>query len=83
MTPYCAVFGPIGWQELLLILAVVLLVFGPRRLPEIAEALGNSIRKFRSATSNATDEVKRELDAAAQDKAHDPERKSPQESEKP
>lgn len=54
--------GMAGWSELLLILALALILFGPKRLPEIAEAMGKSIRKFKSATRDATDEVKRELD---------------------
>ena len=56
--------GMAGWSELLLILALVLILFGPRRLPEIAEAMGKSIRKFKSATRDAKDEVKREIDEA-------------------
>jgi len=67
MMNFCALIGPIGWPELLVILGLVLIVFGPRRLPEIAEAFGKSIKKFRKATSSATNEVKRELDAAKQD----------------
>ena len=58
--------GVTGGWELLLILALVLILFGPKRLPEIAEAMGKSIRKFKSATSNATDEVKREIQDAGQ-----------------
>ena len=58
--------GVTGGWELLLILALVLILFGPKRLPEIAEAMGKSIRKFKSATSNATDEVKREINDAGQ-----------------
>ena len=58
--------GGIGWWELILILALVLILFGPRRLPEIAEAMGKSIRKFKSATKDATSEVQRELDDAKQ-----------------
>ena len=56
--------GMAGWSELLLILALALILFGPKRLPEIAEAMGKSIRKFKSATQDATDGVKRELDDA-------------------
>jgi len=67
MTPFIAFIGGIGWQELIVILALVLVVFGPRRLPEIAESFGKSIRKFKSATRNATDDVKRELDDISQD----------------
>ena len=63
MNPIFAIIpGMAGWSELLLILALTLILFGPKRLPEIAEAMGKSIRKFKSATSSATDEVKRELD---------------------
>ncbi|MDR1856896.1 MAG: twin-arginine translocase TatA/TatE family subunit [Desulfovibrio sp.] len=43
-------FG-IGMQELLLILVVVLLVFGAKRLPEIGGGLGRAIRNFRRATT--------------------------------
>ena len=56
--------GMAGWSELLLILALALILFGPKRLPEIAEAMGKSIRKFKSATQDATEGVKRELDDA-------------------
>jgi TatA/E family protein of Tat protein translocase len=73
MSPVVAFLGPIGWPELLVILGLVLIVFGPRRLPEIAEALGKSIRKFKSATKNAGDEVKKELDAARKDLKDPPE----------
>jgi sec-independent protein translocase protein TatA len=66
MTTYFAIIGPIGWPELLVILGLVLVIFGPRRLPEIAEALGKSIRKFRESTHNASNEVRKELDQASQ-----------------
>jgi sec-independent protein translocase protein TatA len=41
----------VGPFELILILAVVLLVFGPGKLPEIGKAVGNSFREFKDATS--------------------------------
>jgi Tat protein translocase TatB subunit len=49
-------FG-IGMPELVLILAVALIVLGPRRLPEIARALGKGMAEFR----RTTDELKEEL----------------------
>lgn len=61
MHSFLAFFGPIGWPELLVILVLVLVVFGPRRLPEIADAMGKSIRKFRDSSREATREVQREL----------------------
>ncbi len=50
-------FG-LGMQELLLILAVALLVLGPKKLPEIARALGRATREFR----RATDDLKRDFE---------------------
>lgn len=52
-------FG-IGMPELVLILVVALIVLGPRRLPEIARALGKSMAEFR----RATEEIKEELESA-------------------
>ena len=75
MNPNLAIIpGMAGWSELLLILALALILFGPKRLPEIAEAMGKSIRKFKSATRNATDEVKRELDDVSRELKDDPPR---------
>lgn len=50
--------GPIGWSELLIILIIVLIIFGPRKLPEVAEAFGKSIRVFKKAAREVHDEVK-------------------------
>ncbi len=55
-------FG-IGMPELLLILAVALIVLGPKKLPEIARSLGRGLAEFR----RTTDDVKREMQAAADD----------------
>ncbi len=46
-----------GWNELVVILVIVLVIFGPRRLPELAEAFGKSIRKFKSASREVEEEV--------------------------
>lgn len=45
-------FGRLGMQELILILALVLLIFGPKRLPEIGKSIGRGLREFRSATKD-------------------------------
>ena len=45
----------IGPGELILILAVILVVFGPGKLPEIGAAVGRSFREFRKATSDVVD----------------------------
>jgi TatA/E family protein of Tat protein translocase len=48
-------FG-IGMPELLLILAVALIVLGPKKLPELARALGKGLAEFRRATDELKDE---------------------------
>jgi TatA/E family protein of Tat protein translocase len=47
----------IGWTELLIILFLVLLFFGPKRLPELAEALGKSIARFKKASQDMRNEI--------------------------
>ena len=69
-----AFIGGLGWPEILVIGLVVLLVFGPRRLPEIAEAFGASIKKFKRSTQDVKDEVRREIDSAPKSKDEDPPR---------
>ena len=51
-------FGSIGMPELLIILLVVLLLFGAKRLPELARGLGKGIREFKDATKNVEKEFK-------------------------
>jgi TatA/E family protein of Tat protein translocase len=50
--------GGIGFQELLIIFLLVLLLFGAKRLPEVGKALGRGIREFKKATK----EVQRDVD---------------------
>jgi len=57
MGPF-ALIGPLGTTELIIILIIVLLIFGPRKLPEVAEAFGKSIQKFKKAARDVQDEVK-------------------------
>jgi sec-independent protein translocase protein TatA len=49
--------GTPGPVELIIILVIVLLIFGAGKLPQIGDALGKSIRNFKSATSGKTDTV--------------------------
>ncbi|RME45104.1 MAG: TatA/E family twin arginine-targeting protein translocase [Chloroflexi bacterium] len=55
-------FG-LGPAEVILVLIIALIVFGPGRLPEIGQALGKSIREFREASSEITQELSREIEA--------------------
>ncbi len=49
-------FG-IGTTELLVILFIILLVFGSKKLPELAQGLGKGIREFKKATNEIQDEL--------------------------
>lgn len=49
--------GPLGWSELLIIFFIILIIFGPRKLPEVADALGKSIQKFKKASREVQDEI--------------------------
>lgn len=44
-------FGKIGLPELILILVIALIIFGPRKLPEIGKSIGRGLREFRQATT--------------------------------
>jgi sec-independent protein translocase protein TatA len=55
-------FRQIGPLEIILILAVLLLLFGAKRLPEIGKSMGKSLREFKSATKGLADDVKSGLD---------------------
>ena len=50
--------GSLGPFELILIFLAVLLLFGAKRIPEIARGLGKGIREFKSATKEITDEFR-------------------------
>jgi|YelNatPaOPRAMG01_1025707.scaffolds.fasta_scaffold00079_39 sec-independent protein translocase protein TatA len=48
--------GSIGFQELLLILFILLIIFGGKKLPELAHGLGKSIREFKKAMKEPDEE---------------------------
>lgn len=48
--------GRFGPMELIIIFAIVLLIFGPKKLPEIGKALGKTIKEFKSHTNKITSE---------------------------
>jgi sec-independent protein translocase protein TatA len=56
MNVMLAVFGIGGW-EVVLILAVVLILFGAKKLPDLAKGLGSGIKEFKKATREVTDEI--------------------------
>lgn len=55
-------FGGIGGGELLVILVIALIVFGPGRLVEVASSLGKALREFRKMSQDLTTELQKELE---------------------
>ena len=49
--------GRIGFGELVIIFVIILLLFGPKRLPEIGNAIGKAIREFKKASKDKQDDV--------------------------
>ena len=58
MNPMLALLN-LGGGEIVLILALVLILFGAKKLPELAKGLGQGIKEFKKATREVTDEVQR------------------------
>jgi sec-independent protein translocase protein TatA len=44
----------LGWQELMIVLVIVIIIFGAGKLPEIGGAMGKSIREFKQASEDET-----------------------------
>ena len=55
-------FGSIGGQEILFIVVLALILFGPRRIPEFARTLGKTLAEFRRATTDFKVNLEREID---------------------
>ena len=52
----------LGWPEIVAILAVVLLLFGAKKLPELARGLGKGINEFKKASRDVQDEIERSVE---------------------
>ena len=61
----------IGWSEVLLICFVVLLLFGAKRIPEVARALGKASREFKDAKDGIIDEINREPESKEKSGSND------------
>jgi len=54
-------FGPLGLPEMLMIFFVALIVFGPRKLPELGRTLGKALGEFKKATDELKTTIEREV----------------------
>ena len=49
--------GPLGGWEIVIILVIVLIIFGPTKLPQMGQAMGKAIREFRKAGKELTSDI--------------------------
>lgn len=52
------------WVYIIVLLVIVLIIFGPGRLPELGSGLGKAMREFRKATSELTNEVNKTVESS-------------------
>jgi TatA/E family protein of Tat protein translocase len=64
--------GPIGWPELIILLVVVLIVFGPGKLPDIGNAIGRGVREFRKASNDLESSIRGEPSKPAAETPREP-----------
>ena len=57
--------GRIGWMELIVILAIVVLLFGARKLPDIGKGIGEGIRNFKDALRSGQDDAKKDSEGSS------------------
>jgi TatA/E family protein of Tat protein translocase len=53
--------GPLGWQETIFIFVLALLIFGPKKLPELGRTIGKAMTEFRRASSELRSSFDREM----------------------
>lgn len=60
--------GPLGFQEIVLILIVALLIFGPKKLPELGRSIGKTLAEFRRASNEIKHTIEKELEETEEKK---------------
>jgi len=73
-------FGPIGMPELIVIMVIALIIFGPRKLPELGRSLGRSLNEFKRASNELKHTLDEEIRVEEQRSA---ERQTPPETSRP
>ncbi len=68
-------FGPIGMPELVIIFVIALIIFGPRKLPELGKSLGRSLAEFKRASNELRNTLEDEI--RLEDRRPEPAEKKP------
>jgi len=76
-------FFGIGFGEILLIIVIALIIFGPGRISEIARTIGRTMRSLRKATSDLTALLTKEMDTAEKDQSSQSKAASQDKTDKP
>ncbi len=62
-TPYSLAFiTNLGWPEIVVILVVFILLFGAKKLPELARGIGKAMKEFKKATSNIEEDIRNSME---------------------
>ena len=62
-------FGSIGMPELIIIMMIALIIFGPRKLPELGKSLGRSLNEFKKASTDLQNTLEQEIKIEEQKEA--------------
>jgi sec-independent protein translocase protein TatA len=68
--------GSLGMPELIVIFIIALIIFGPRKLPELGRSLGKSIAEFKKATNELQSTLEEEIRLDEQRAAHETQKKA-------
>ncbi len=69
-------FGPIGMPELIIIFTIALIIFGPRKLPELGRSLGKSLSEFKRASNELRSTLEEEIRVEEQRSTEEERRRS-------
>ncbi len=65
----------VGWQEILIIVVIVLILFGGRKIPELAKGLGKGLREFKKEMRGVKQDFAEAIDHAEEEDAYSPPRR--------
>lgn len=56
-------FGKLGWMEVVLVIAIIMIIFGPGKLPGLTKAVGQSIRNYKDGLSGKGEEKDKDTES--------------------